>query len=67
MSTQLESVSSRNGEVLMTRFWGGKEDGVCLQLTSTSAPDYIQLNRDQVMELMVALDEFLAGTRKELE
>lgn len=66
MSTQLESVNSRNGEILMTRFWGGKDDGVCVQLTPT-VNNYLQLNADQVMELMVALDQFLAGTRKELE
>ena len=76
MSTELKSVTGRTGEVSMTRFFGGKEDGVSVQLTfkkpesEYKLPDfgywYLQLNKKQALELAAALIEFANDTRDEV-
>lgn len=76
MSTQLKGVTGRTGEVSMTRFFGGKEDGVSVQLTfkkpeeECNRPDfgywYLQLTKKQAVELAVALVEFANDTREEV-
>lgn len=77
MSTQLKGVTGRTGEVSMVRFFGGKEDGSCVQLTfkkpeeERNRPDfgywYLQMNKEQALELATALVEFANGTREEDE
>lgn len=76
MSTQLKGVTSRTGEVSMVRFFGGKEDGVSVQLTfkkpesERNRPDYgywyLQMNKKQALELAAALVEFANDTREEV-
>lgn len=77
MSTELKGVTGRAGEVSMTRFFGGKEDGRCVQLTfkkpesEFNRPDfgywYLQMNKKQALELAAALVEFANDTREEIE
>jgi hypothetical protein len=77
MSTQLKGVTGRTGEVTMTRFWGGSEDGKSVQLTfkkpesERNRPDmgwwYLQMNKKQALELAAALVEFANDTREEVE
>ena len=76
MSTQLKGVTGRTGEVSMTRFFGGKDDGVSIQLTfkkpeeERNRPDfgywYLQMNKNQALELAAALVEFANDTREEV-
>lgn len=76
MSTELKGVTGRTGEVSMVRFFGGKEDGKCLQLTfkkpeeERNRPDfgywYLQMNKSQALELAAALVEFANDTREEV-
>ena len=77
MSTQLKGVTGRTSEVSMTRFFGGKEDGVSVQLTfkkpeeERNRPDfgywYLQMNKKQALELAAALVEFANDTREEVD
>lgn len=76
MSTQLKSVNGKTGEVNMLRFFGGKEEGVSVQLTfkkpeeERNRPDYgywyLQLNKKQALELAAALVEFANDAREEV-
>lgn len=44
-----------NEKYILTQFYGGIEEGVCIQLTSKSRKEYIQLNKVEVIELMIQL------------
>lgn len=71
MATELKSAA----KLSMTRFWGGKDQGHCLQLTQRFGDHhakvgdsrYVCLRRDQAVELAHALLEFAMGTRPESE
>ena len=75
MSTQLKGVEGLTGEVSMTRYFGGVDNGNCVQLTfkkpefERDKPDfgywYLQLNKEQARELAVALFQYEDGTREE--
>ena len=77
MSTQLKGVTGRTGEVSMTRFFGGKEDGTSVQLTFRKPESernkfdygywYLQMNKKQALELAAALVEFANDTREEVD
>ena len=77
MSTQLKGTSCRTGEMSMTRFWGGEDDGACVQLTFRKPESeknkldygywYATLTKRQARELAVALFEFADDTREEAE
>lgn len=76
MSTQLKGVTGQTGEVSMVRYFGGKDDGSCVQLTfnkpesARNRPDfgywYMQMNKKQALELAAALVEFANDTREEV-
>lgn len=69
MSTELKGTESINGNVQLTRYFGGKENGACLQVTppgGTRTP-YLSLTKDQAVELAIALIEFATGKREEVE
>ncbi len=76
MSTQLKSVNGQTGEVKMLRFYGGTEKGKCVQLTfkkpeeERNRPDfgywYLQMNKEQALEMAAALVEFANDTREEV-
>ena len=76
MSTQLKGVTAKTGEVSMTRYWGGDEDGMSVQLTFKKPESernkfdygywYLQMNKKQALELAVALVEFANDTREEV-
>lgn len=77
MSTQLKSVTAKTGEVSMTRYWGGEQNGKSVQLTfkkpeeERNRPDfgywYLQMNKAQALELAAALVEFANDAREEAE
>jgi len=51
MSEQIKRIKTRGDEVVvLTEFYGGVKDGVCLQLTPQSL-DYIQLTKAQAKDL----------------
>lgn len=69
MSTELKGCDSINGDVMLTRYWGGTENGQCVQVTppgGTITP-YLSLTKKQAVELAVALVEFASGLREEVE
>ena len=76
MSTQLKGTKCKTGEIDMLRFFGGKEEGVSVQLTfkkpkeEEGNPDfgywYLQMNKKQALELAAALVEFANDTREEV-
>lgn len=56
-----DAVGSEQGKGLrsrlyLTRFFGGKKDGMCLQLTIQES--YVQLDAAGIAKLRAALDEF---------
>jgi len=65
MSTELKGVYSIGDQVLLTRYWGGVEDGTCIQLTPQFG-DYILLTKTQALDLALALVEFAKDKREEL-
>lgn len=57
MSTEMKS----NTRFFLTRFWGGKSRGKCLQIESpyggyTDGPGYIQVTKDEAVLLQFAND-----------
>ena len=52
MSTELIS----NDKYILTRFWGGNKEGVCLQVTP-SVDKYFQLNKDELKKFIKELQE----------
>jgi hypothetical protein len=76
MSTQLKGVTCRTGEMSMTRYFGGKDVGSCVQLTfrkpefERDRPDYgywyLQLSKEEALEMAAALVQFANGTREEV-
>lgn len=54
MSTELKS---SNADINLTRFFGGKDRGVCVQIT-TGWQEHIQLTRQQALRLSKDLEAF---------
>jgi hypothetical protein len=69
MSTELKGTNSINGEVFLTRYFGGAEHGACLQVTPPGGgfTPYLSLTREQALDLAVALIEFANDKREEIE
>ena len=67
MSTELKGTESINGQVMLTRYFGGEECGACLQVTPPggSSTPYLSLTKDQAFELAIALIEFTMNKREE--
>jgi hypothetical protein len=76
MSTELKGATCRTGDLHMNQFSGGREDGLCVQLTFKEPEEdqnrpsfgwwYMQLTKQQAVELAAALVEFADGKREEL-
>jgi len=76
MSTELKGVACRTGMLSMNQFSGGRQDGLCVQLTFKEPEEerfrpnfgfwYMQLTKQQAVELAAALVEFAEGKREEL-
>jgi hypothetical protein len=68
MSTELKGCEALNGQVLLTRYFGGVKDGTCLQVTpyAYSVTPYLQLTKSQALEMAAALVEFANDTREEV-
>ncbi len=67
MSTDLKGTESINGQVMLTRYWGGNPGGACLQVTPPGGErtPYLSLTKEQALDLAVALVEFANGKREE--
>ena len=75
MSTQLKGVTAKTGEVSMTRYWGGEQHGVSVQMTFKKPEEernrsdfdywYLQMTKSQALEMAAALVEFANDTREE--
>jgi hypothetical protein len=64
MSTELKGVESLNGEVLLTRYFGGAENGACVQVTppgGTRTP-YLSLTKEQTGYVPPANDGWENGS-----
>ena len=70
MSTDLREVPGTT--VTQTRFWGGDDRGVCIQLTKSTEGrgprpvDFVQLTRDEAKALSVELMLFGEGLEVEM-
>ena len=68
MSTELKS---RTPDVSLTRFFGGQERGVCVQVTTTYTANpedffkHVSLTRDEARTLAADLAAFAAGVEEE--
>lgn len=67
MSTELKGTEALNGRVMLTRYFGGEENGQCVQVTPQWPQSYLSLTKRQAVELAVALVEFASGIREEAE
>ena len=67
MSTELKDTTALNGEVMLTRYWGGEANGVCVQVNAMWPKAYLSLTKRQALELAVALVEFANDCREEIE
>lgn len=68
MATELKS---NTPDVSLTRFFGGQERGVCVQVTTTYTTQedffkHVRLTRDQARTLAADLAAFAAGVEEEL-
>lgn len=64
MATELKGITDLNGKVAITRYFGGRTNGMCIQITPVDAY-YLSLTKENVVELIAALTECLADTREE--
>jgi hypothetical protein len=62
MSTELRSHADR---VSLTRFWGGTDRGVCVQVTEEVTHSHVQLTRAQAAALAADLLDFAQGREQE--
>lgn len=67
MSTELKGVDTINDNILLTSYYGGSRNGMCLQLTAQHKQGYIQLTKTQALNLALALIEFHKDIREEIE
>lgn len=67
MSTELKGTEALNGPVMLTRYWGGQENGQCVQVTPKWGETYLSLTKCQARDLAQALTEFADGVREEAE
>jgi hypothetical protein len=62
MSTELKSHADR---VALTRFFGGSDRGVCVQVTENVTHNFVQLTRAQAAALAADLLDFAQGREVE--
>ena len=62
MSTELKSHADR---VALTRFFGGSDRGVCVQVTEHVTHNHVQLTRAQAAALAADLLDFAQGREVE--
>lgn len=69
MSTELKGTNSVNGEISLTRYWGGTDRFTCVQVTPPGGgfTPYLALTREQALDLAVALIEFANDKREVAE
>lgn len=70
MSNELKGIKSINGQVMLTRYFGGNGRGLCLQVTPPGGDmtqTHLYLTKEQALDLAVALVEFANGKREENE
>jgi len=52
MSTNIINQDEFNGEILINKFYGGKERGVCFQLTIANPQGYTQMTFDETINFL---------------
>ena len=57
LSVELKGVDSIGNRVLLTKYWGGVDNGICLQLTPRWG-GYTQLTKTQALQLALSLIKF---------
>lgn len=62
MATDLKSHAD---DVMLTRFFGGSDRGVCVQVTDRVTRNYVQLTRAQAAALAADLLDFAQGREEE--
>jgi hypothetical protein len=62
MSTELKSHAD---DVTLTRFFGGSDRGVCVQVTERVTHNFVQLTRAQAAALAADLMDFAQGREQE--
>jgi len=55
MSTEYGCINTMHGHLSLTRFWGGTEHKVCVQLTPDNGKKYITLSKADCYDLINAL------------
>ena len=65
MSTELKGTEALNSKVYLTRYFGGKDNGMCVQVNPEFGKQYLSLTKKQALELAVALVEFANDAREE--
>ena len=55
MSTEFGYIDTMDGQVYLTRFWGGAEYKVSVQLTPDNGKNYITLSKANCYDLINAL------------
>jgi hypothetical protein len=61
MATELKTTETNT---VLTRFYGGKERGVCIQVNSVKYNEHVQLTRTQAAQLAEDLLKFANGTEE---
>ena len=68
MSTEFGYISTMDGNVHLTKFWGGADHGVAVQLTPATENPFICLSAADCFNLFIALSKvFDVDTVKEEE
>jgi len=55
MSTEFGYIETMQGELNLTRFWGGADNGVAVQLTPANGDNFVQLSMADCYKLHLAL------------
>ena len=72
MSTELKTIKTKAGDLTLTQFHGGKDCGLCVQLTAPTLDNsiqpinsnIIQLTQAEALELGLSLLEWVHGHMK---
>jgi hypothetical protein len=61
MATEYGYINTMKGKLYLTRFWGGSDHGVSVQLTLDNGKNYIALSKANCYDLINALPKVFDG------
>lgn len=67
MSAEYGYIETMDGKLHLTKFWGGEDHGVSIQLTPETGNKYICLSMVDVYKLKLALDKVFNTTLNTVE